>query len=125
MFQNQNPRVYSYSKDVTRILRGSPKKVDIDAMLYQEAKKAVITGPNNHMDYYSIITEKKAVPEKPQKSSSKSPEPTFKSVHRTPESKETQFVIAKLTGPKYNEREKKALKELRTKEGKLYLLSDL
>jgi len=103
------------------MLRPFPKKTEIPVIMKQEAKDKILYGPKNKIDFYFIAPEKDV----PEKKGGLQPATNFKSIHNSTESKEKKRLLEKLVVPKYNIVEKQALKEVRKKEGKLYLLNDM
>lgn len=121
IYQPLSPKVFRSPRDLANIIRAKPHKPDFDAILTQEARSAVMMNSNNSMDFYSIPSDKKS----PSHKLNQSIEPNFKSVHRSTDAKQSQYLLEKINGPKYMGREKKALQDIRKNKGKLYLLSDV
>lgn len=116
-----SPKVFRSPRDLAHILRTKSQNPDFDAILAQEARSSVMMNSNNSIDFYSIPSDKKPVSHKPNHSM----EPNFKSVHRSTDAKQSQYLLDKINGPNYKGREKKALEDIRKKKGRLYLLSDV
>jgi len=109
------------SKEVAQLLRPVPTLKQIPGLLKEEAREQFLHGPKNSMNYYFIPPDKNA----PEKKTGNPIEKAFKSIHGNVETREKQRIIEKLSDPKYNFIEKQALKEVRKKQGKLYLLNDM
>jgi len=109
------------SKEVAQLLRPVPTQKEIPGLLKQEAREQFLYGPKNSMNYYFIPPEKNT----PEKKTGNPVEKAFKSIHGNGETREKQRMIEKLLDPKYNFIEKQALKDVRKKQGKLYLLGDM
>jgi len=108
-------------KEISAMLKPFPKKTEIPVIMKQEATDVILHGPKNRIGYYFIIPDR----DTPQKKGGLQPITGFKSIHSATESKEKKRLLEKLVVPKYNAIEKQALKEVRRKEGKLYLLNDM
>ncbi len=111
----------SSPRGLSKILRPIPKQKEIPFVIKQEAKEVILHGPKNRMQYYFITKESNF----PEKKSPQKPDAGFKSIHTSLDSKAKRTAVEQCSPQKFNLLEKQALKEVRQKEGRLFLLSDM
>ena len=119
MSRHQSLPSFTSPRDISRIIRPTPHRSEIPSILNQEAHEHIISGPKNSINYYSTIAEKKLA----QKIAHN--ESPFKSIHLLPDFKDKAQEVEIFNYPQYNNREKQVLKEIKKKEGKLFLLTDM
>ena len=119
MSRHQAIQSFTSPREITRIIRPTPHKSEIPSILKREAQDQILFGPKNSINYYSTTAEKKLAQKLAHNES------PFKSIHLLPDFKDKAQEVEIFAYPQYNNREKQVLGEIKKKEGKLFLLTDL
>jgi len=108
---------------LSKIIRQTSPGNEIPVLVKQETLENILHHEKNDIKYYDLKTEK-LYASKITKQDSKVLS-NFYSIHRIAESKSKQQLIDHYQDPKYNDYEKKMLRVIHKKNGKLALLADL